>query len=67
MKFWGSSPLANIVVYSLLIGVVTIIVYDESMMEAFGYDPVRIPHTAQEWFDGLMNRAKEKLSAHLNN
>ena len=66
MKFWGSSPVANLVVYSLLIGVVFIIAYDESMMEAFGYDPIRLPHTAQEWFDGILNRAKQKVSVHLN-
>lgn len=65
MKFWGSSPVANFAVYSLLTLVIGIIIYDESMMEAFGYKPIRIPHTAQEWFDGILNRAKE-ISARLD-
>lgn len=63
MKFWGGHTLANVVVYTLLFVVVTVIIYDESMMEAFGYDPIRMPHTAQEWFDKIVNKAKEKLSS----
>ena len=66
MKFYGSNQFANFTVYTLLVGVVFVIAYDESITEAFGYDPIRIPHTAQEWFDGIVNRAKEKFSAHLD-
>lgn len=64
MKFWSGNSLANFTVYSLLIGVVLIVAYDESMMAAMGFDPIRIPHTAQEWLGGVVDRAKEKLSAY---
>lgn len=63
LKFFGGSPLANICVYAMVIGVFLMIVYDETMMEAFGYDPIRLPRTAQEWFGGFVDRTREKLSA----
>ncbi|MEE2641482.1 MAG: metal-dependent hydrolase [Planctomycetota bacterium] len=63
LKFWSGSPAANLAVYSMLIGVLLVVAYDETMMASLGYDPIRIPHTAQEWFHGVVNSAKERISA----
>ncbi|MEC9092991.1 MAG: metal-dependent hydrolase [Planctomycetota bacterium] len=64
IKFWSANWLANFTVYALLIAVVLLVTYDENIMDALGYEPIRIPHTTQDWFNGVMESTKEKISVH---
>lgn len=59
MKFWSGNLLANFATYAQLAALVFIVAYDETMMESLGFEPIRVPATAQDWIDGVMNRAKE--------
>ena len=43
-----------------MIAVVLLVTYDENIMDALGYEPIRIPHTTQDWFNGVMESTKEK-------
>jgi len=59
MKFWSGNLTANVATYAQLAALVFIVAYDETMMESLGFEPVKVPATAQDWIDGVMNRAKE--------
>ena len=58
MKFWSGNNWANFSTYAKLTAVFLVIAYDETLMQSLGFEPIRIPHTAREWFDSLVTRAK---------